>query len=267
MHSGRLPFKQTKETAWLKVSARIDESKVIPLKKSTGTKFTRWAVAAAIALALYIGGATYFGQRLIVNATANVRAVELIDGSSVTLRPQAELAYNTFLWKWSRTVELQGEAFFEVVHGNDFAVQTSLGEVHVLGTSFNVEASDHSFDVKCKTGKVSVNSIHGDGTVLEPGSGFSVRNGNALVYQMPIARMGVWVNGPYQFEGASLRRVLHEIATDFNYQFDIRGETNLKFTGSFSRDEELVDMMEIVCKPLGLGFHIDEDKRLISILK
>jgi len=41
----------------------------------------------------------------------------------------------------------------------------------------------------------------------------------------------------------------------------------LKYTGSFSREEELRDMMEIVCKPLGLDFHIDHDKRLISISK
>lgn len=267
LHQDRLPFKQTKDQAWQNVSARLEEAKVIDLRQNPLRPWMKYAAAAVVAAVISLGAVSYFGQNEFVNTEAYVQTVYFADGSSVNVKPDGQVAYNSFLWMWTRSVHMKGESFFEVEPGNTFTVYTERGEVQVLGTSFNVRAADDAFDVQCKTGKVAVNSRSGESVVLKPGAAYRNTGVQSEIYVIPVQRMGAWINGPYQFEEESLTHVLSEIAADFEYDLDIRSDTELKFTGSFSREEELIDMIEIVCKPLGLEFHVDEDKRLISILK
>jgi ferric-dicitrate binding protein FerR (iron transport regulator) len=86
--------------------------------------------------------------------------VELPDGSKVTLNSGSRLRYESNLGNDTRTVYLEGEAFFDVrkVENRPFYVNTSGIKIKVLGTSFNVKAypEEKTVETTLVTGKVEI---------------------------------------------------------------------------------------------------------------
>ncbi len=103
--------------------------------------------------------------------------IELPDHSKVQLNASSELTFYASNWEDKRSVQLNGEAFFEVAKGNTFDVLTSLGKVTVVGTAFNVKNRDNYFEVKCYEGAVKVVSDAEERT-LYAGATFQIINGN-----------------------------------------------------------------------------------------
>ena len=69
------------------------------------------------------------------------KTVLLPDQSTVRLNAGSFFTYDAATWDDARTVELHGEAFFDVKkNGVPFTVTTSNSRVQVLGTTFNVRA-------------------------------------------------------------------------------------------------------------------------------
>ncbi|HEY0741026.1 MAG TPA: FecR domain-containing protein [Chryseosolibacter sp.] len=86
--------------------------------------------------------------------------LELPDGTKVHINANSSISYSPS-FRDNRTVMLNGEAYFEVVHdpSHPFIVQAKSSSVKVLGTSFNVNAtSNEQVAVTLVTGKVNVNS-------------------------------------------------------------------------------------------------------------
>jgi len=83
--------------------------------------------------------------------------VELPDASMVYLNRHSSLEYNTDFDP--RVVTLTGEAFFMVTHDDTpFVVQTNAGEIKVLGTEFNVKASDEEVSLEVRDGEVELDA-------------------------------------------------------------------------------------------------------------
>lgn len=84
------------------------------------------------------------------------------DHSQVWLAANANLTYATD-FNENRTLTLTGEAYFEVERDekHPFIVNTDFGKVEVLGTAFNVNASDKSTTVSVEHGKVAVENKSG----------------------------------------------------------------------------------------------------------
>ena len=68
------------------------------------------------------------------------------------LNELSQLEYNASKWDENRSLELKGEAFFDVEKGKRFDVTTEFGNVSVLGTEFNVLSRDSIFKVSCYEG-------------------------------------------------------------------------------------------------------------------
>ena len=147
---------------------RIDQAR--PTKKMTpiySTTFFRYAAAAAVVLSGIILLLRYSvgGNETIVHETAETtRVVVLPDLSKVWLNENSRLAYNPEFN--ARSVELSGEAFFEVTHNMDrpFDITSGPGYVQVLGTSFSVRNKpDEDFmEVTVATGKVALSKAGND---------------------------------------------------------------------------------------------------------
>jgi len=101
-----------------------------------------WAPVLAAALLLVIAGQWYRAQPLSTTTAAGETTVlSLADGSTVALNSGSTLRYPRTFGD-ERIVELDGEAFFDVVHdpARTFRVRTFNAHVDVLGTAFNVRA-------------------------------------------------------------------------------------------------------------------------------
>jgi len=189
----------------------------------------------------------------------------LPDNSKVTLNDGSSISYKTRKYNKARTIDLEGEAYFEVEKGNHFIVETRNGKVIVLGTSFNVRTWGNRLEVTCTHGKVQVIS----------GSNKKVVTPGVTVIMHPRGRMSEtkglditsppWMNNKSTFNEQDISVVLQEIGRQFNKDISLPDlQMEKEFSGSFTHDN-LTSALEMVCKPMGLDFVIDGADIKISI--
>ncbi len=141
---------------------------------------TVWRKVAAAAAVFMIG----FGIWFLVDSTGSTITYStgygdwqdhlLPDGSVVKLNANSSIEYDEE-WKAGadRTVQLTGEAFFEVekkpATNAKFVVVTKDLTIEVLGTAFNVNSRDKQTDVFLEHGSIKLKFPEGEETMLEPG--------------------------------------------------------------------------------------------------
>lgn len=132
--------------------------------------YSYWKYAVILILALLTSGGVYFWNRSIqlknqIYTEIRVKngehkKVVLPDGTNVVLNAGSYLKYPVSFMTDTRQVEMDGEAFFEVMRDENrpFVVKTKDITIKVLGTSFNVKAyqADEQLIVSVRTGKVQV---------------------------------------------------------------------------------------------------------------
>lgn len=185
----------------------------------------------------------------------------LPDGSRVIINAGSEISYyeNDFIEK--RSIELKGEAFFSVVRGNKFQVITYLGEIEVLGTSFNVFARDKSFNVECLTGRVGVLAGKSN-VVLEQGEKAELNNNKIFkTSNIDVNKIATWRIGEFNFDNKPLISIFEEIERQFDVNITFTGIDNRFFTGNFS-NKNLNEVIETVCLPMKLEYEIIKDKKV-----
>jgi ferric-dicitrate binding protein FerR (iron transport regulator) len=143
-----------------KVQAAPRETPVVSLARSDKGW---WRIAAAL-LVLAVGGWLLYSTLLhngktIITAGNGVVTDTLPDGSVITLNRNASIAYEKAFTGNSRTVTLQGEAFFEIAPDKSRPFIITTGDditIKVLGTSFNVKSADTATEVIVETGLIEV---------------------------------------------------------------------------------------------------------------
>lgn len=135
----------------------------LPIKPRTAAR--RWAapamtLAAAACLALWAGPAMLLQLRADhVTGTAELRQIDLPDGSRVTLAPASAIAVAIVDDQPGRRVQLlSGEAFFQVRPdpARPFRVTARDVEATVLGTRFDVQLGSDDVAVSVEEGIVAV---------------------------------------------------------------------------------------------------------------
>lgn len=151
-------LQKLKNEAWQALSKRKqngdntlgEPAKVITIHRKR--KYWRYAVAACFAFILFAtwkwwpgGGGKereiVYQQQLITQKGSRSQVV-LSDGSKVWLNAGSKLDYPRQFNGKTRDVQLQGEAYFEVMKDSEkpFYVHTHAFDIKVLGTGFNVRA-------------------------------------------------------------------------------------------------------------------------------
>ena len=131
---------------------------VLRRQKPTRRRIALGAAAAALAACLAIAIMPSVLLRLeadYVTSTAELRSVQMADGSTVHLAPDSAMAVDGD----ARRIRLvKGEAFFEVASDADhpFTVATREVKTTVLGTAFNVRLDDRGAVVAVREGRVRV---------------------------------------------------------------------------------------------------------------
>ncbi|XOV92261.1 MAG: FecR family protein [Bacteroidota bacterium] len=184
----------------------------------------------------------------------------LPDSSYVALNAQTKLTYD---WTTSRSVELQGEAFFKIKKGSQFDVVTNLGTVSVLGTQFNVEAWDNFFEVTCFEGTVKVVTDTRE-IILHKQESWRMIDGKSQSLHSESGVVPDWQKGESRFQSVPLKYVLKELER----QYDIAIKTNnveldQQFTGAFPHDNINLALKSISV-PLKLSYRLEENQVKIS---
>jgi len=184
------------------------------------------------------------------------------DGSEVWLNDGSSIEYKKSDWSTQRTIALKGEALFEVSKGSPFTVNTPNGKITVLGTQFNVRTWGDNLYVECYEGKVQVQS----GTqriVLTAKEGINIIHGSMKAKQSIKNIAPVWQNDLSRFYDDKLKIVCQEIERQYQIKVDLRVADRI-FSGQF-RHDDLDRALQSICKPLGLSYMINQDKKTVVI--
>jgi len=130
----------------------------------------------------------------------------------------------------ARTVQLSGEAFFDVVPGSrPFVVQTFNAEVRVLGTQFNVRArADQGTTVALTEGRVTLaaESAPDDAITMAPGETYRIVRARAGVAVTPEPQLEpvddavAWRRGDLVFKGMPVGAMLDEMERRFDVEIE-----------------------------------------------
>lgn len=250
------PVSTTFELIKEKISGR-NEAKTIKLG-------TGWIAAIAASVALFI--VSYFifvnGRSYMETGFGEQQTITLVDGSQVRLNARSSISYNSRRWKKERIITLDGEAFFDVVKGNKFTVDTKNGRVEVLGTQFNVNSSNNFFEVFCYEGKVQV--IITDSTfVLLPGKGLRKMGNSDFVELQFESKSPEWLSGQPSFKDVPLKYVMDQLEKQFQVVFDRSNiDETLSFTGSFD-NADLDLSLATVFKPMGISYKTTDKNKIL----
>ena len=154
------------ELAWKRFQSRIKSSDpVIAIHRRTG-----WLRIAA--LLIVIAGVVLLSyilvsekapvEQLSLHTTNSVLTDTLPDGSVITLNKNSTLIYPETFGSKKRSVDLNGEAFFNIKADPNKPFEISVNDitVRVLGTSFNIKSENGITEVIVETGIVQVIKKH-----------------------------------------------------------------------------------------------------------
>lgn len=231
------------------------------IQTQTSTKirsFTprKWIAAAGILLILSIIFLFPKGSKTIQTQWGEVAQIELPDASKVIINSTSQISYSTRKWGKDRTVNLTGEAFFEVTPGQKFTVATPQGSIVVLGTSFNVRARDSITLVDCLSGKVAVIDHNGNSETIYPGqkiiinsSGLSdAKEGNNQEHILS------WRTGVVYLPQATLQTAIQELQWYFPVEIQVDETLLSRPLEGFFKTSNLDSALYQITTPLNLEY-------------
>ena len=217
--------------------------RLLPNLKNRRFRIQKYAAILVIALIGYAGGISYkyfksFEEKneYSLVETINCRygmvtKFKLPDSTEVWLNSGSQLTFPHNFANNDRTVELTGEAYFQVKHDETkpFIVNLRNLQVEVLGTEFNVAnySDEEEIEVVLAQGKVKLSSkINGNKKVLgtmTPGyqAIFDNQNGKVLAHKVNPKRYTSWRDGTITFYDEPMDVVAKRLGRWFNADINI----------------------------------------------
>ena len=97
------------------------------------------------------------GSETTIRSGNEFNQIELPDNSVILLNRNTTITYNNSFEP--REIWLDGEAFFSVTKGSPFIIKTDQGQVTVIGTEFNVNATKNEIEVEVEDGIVELKKV------------------------------------------------------------------------------------------------------------
>lgn len=201
-----------------------------------------------------------------INAPDGARVeFSLPDSTRGWLNSGSKLKYPTVFSK-KRTVELTGEAWFDVRHleASEFVVSVPDMDVKVLGTQFNVSAylNDDFTNVTLERGKVEINGKTGVyKQILAPNEkvSFNRKAKSVVLSEVDATRFSSWKEGYLVIDNEPLGEVVNRLKRWYNVDIKIQDETlkKYRFKATF-KDEPLEEVLRLMAKTTPIIYKIDK---------
>lgn len=194
----------------------------------------------------------------------------LADGTKVWLNAASSLRFPTQFIGKDRTVELTGEAYFEVAKNKakPFNVKTSTQTTQVLGTHFDINSYSNETSVKTTLLEGSVKVLSATGNVIiSPGQQAVLsNNNNSLTVNngVDINEVIAWKNGMFQFDDADIQTIMRQVARWYDIDAEFKGQIpNYTYHGKISRNSNASQVLRILGLS-GINFTIEGRKIIVG---
>ena len=199
----------------------------------------------------------------------------LPDGSRVWLNAVSSIRFPTAFTGKERTVEITGEAYFEIAKdlSRPFRVLVrphsgnGVMEVAVLGTHFNINAYKDEPAIKTTLleGSVKV-SMSTSLTITKPGQQAQLNNSEIIkvINDADVAEAVAWKDGRFEFNDADLKTIMRQVMRW--YDVDVEYQGNLPdryFTANISRNKTLSGVLTIL-KLSDVDFKLEGKKLTVT---
>lgn len=204
--------------------------------------------------------------------------VILPDGSKIWLNAASTLRFPILFSNKERTVELTGEAYFEVepvflsAKFPPFHVKANGVDINVLGTQFNVKAytDEHQVATTLERGAVVV-SKGGQVCQLKPGEQARVTDELPV---KPIRRekvdakeFSLWKNGYFSFTGLPIEDIMNQISRWYDVEVVFNGaKPGDTFSGAVNRNISISGIIKLL-QINGMDAKIDKRKLVVTAHK
>jgi len=214
-----------------------------------------WSSAAALIILLF--GLVLF-LKLYTKTVQTVAGEQIVhnlpDESEINLYAGSSISYHPYWWFVSRELNFEGEAFFSITKGSNFTIVSQKGTVEILGTSFNILSRNNNYNVACYTGKVRVTSNNNSQVILTPDYQAKIAdNGTISVskFDSKISNKKMLKN-MLSFTSVPLIEVLEEVERQFDVKIYSNISSEFIYTGHFSSNRNVMEVIDLLCKPFGL---------------
>jgi len=250
---------------------QIDKGKTAPRKKASVFTLYRWVAAAAVVL--LVGAGVYFyidrthdsslaktdtSSTFKIVSTSAGKQMELVlpDGSHVWLNGGSSIRYPASFSANERSVQLRGEAWFDVQHADKipFVIRSGPLTTTVMGTAFDVRAypDQQTMEVAVQRGKVKVQSGGTLLAVLEKGQLVKIKAYDHSISRdtIDISYIAAWKQGDLYYEDEMLGDIIADLQRVFNTPIEIK-RASLKLvvtTASFNKNTDLRKALEVICR-------------------
>jgi transmembrane sensor len=263
-------------TAWDKLYDRLDNDKLLPAQtgRMVGQRWHYLAIAASVLLLI----ATTFTWIFVTNKNAqiphillvvdHIQTINLSDGSIISLNKGAEIEYPREFTDSIRKVKLHGEAFFQVAKNSKcpFVIETDMGRIRVLGTSFNVDMQNNQLLVTVSSGKVQLAAINQlqNAVVVTPGE-TGVTNGiNVKKSSTSNRNYLCWLNKKLIFKSTPLNSVIADVEKTYQIDIETNGlKTDSMLLSATFDEAPLQDVLTAISLTFNLKIDYKNEKSII----
>ncbi len=260
--------------AWLRLKQRLQQPAFQKPIVRTITRTGWWRIAALVMLVAGVAVLAYYGQKsqpvqtIAVQTNNQIHVDTLPDGSVVTLNKNSRLTYPDGLKGNTRTIALQGEAFFNVTPNKDkpFVIEVNDVVVKVVGTSFNVRSSNGITEVIVETGVVEV-IRQGKKTELHPQERIAVQPTDTALVKAPVQDQlyNYYRTKEFICDNTPLWKLVDALNEAYNSHIVIANNSlrNLPLTTTFY-NESLDNILKIISETLDIAVVKKEDQIILQ---
>lgn len=193
--------------------------------------------------------------------------VLLEDGTKVWLGTASTITYPLTFDKHTRTVQLSGEAYFEVAHQQQKPFHVKIAspkyplDITVIGTKFNVSAYPEDPQVQTRVFEGSVKLSSGNHTtILTKGQKVIFKDGMLLPKHKNTDEN--WIKeGILYFDQDDIRQVMRMLAREYNVQLVYHGRPNRMYlSGEIRRETELKKVLHLIQIATNYQFLLEEGR-------
>ena len=207
----------------------------------------------------------YLADTRIEVPAGQMSSVILPDGTNVQLNSGSKLVYSSGFNSGERTVNLEGEAFFNVAKDkkHSFVIRTKSLDFKVYGTSFNVQAypEDNEVNTTLVEGSLGVVGKTGNEIVkLVPGenANFKEENKKLVVSNVDLDLYTSWKDGMVTFRNEKLKDIARKIERWYNVQIVISNPklADELYMGTIMKNKPIDQLLEVFKLTSSLNYRI-----------
>lgn len=180
-------------------------------------------------------------------------SLELSDGTIVWINSESSLRFPEAFAENRREVYLKGEAYFQVEKDADkpFFVHTDVGDVRVMGTSFNVSAypDDKSWQTTLVEGSVVV-LCEGKEVLMKPSEQYEIgaRTGEGRLKEVNPELYISWREGKFYFKVYTFEELVVRLERWYDFKMFYANESIRKrrFSGVVNKHQPLHEMLKFL---------------------